>query len=190
MIVYDPSAAAAPTRGSVSEALVEAIDLVPTFIEFAGGEVRSNILEGQSLLPLLHEPGHAHPRQVVISEYDYAVRRARRILDVPVPDCKLIMAFDGRWKYVHIEGMDPMLYDLESDPDEFADLGRDPAFEAERQRLREEIFAWSRKPACRITATDDQIRARSGGEFKRGIKIGFWDQADIEEAEREGESGN
>ncbi|MGI9410567.1 MAG: sulfatase-like hydrolase/transferase [Hyphomicrobiaceae bacterium] len=190
LIVYDPSAAAAPTRGSVSEALVEAIDLVPTFIEFIGGEVRSNILEGHSLLPLLHEPGCARPRQIVISEYDYAVRRARRILDVPVPDCKLIMAFDGRWKYVHIEGMDPMLYDLESDPDEFADLGRDPAFEADRQRLREEIFAWSRKPACRITATDDQIRARSGGEFKRGIKIGFWDQADIDEAEREGESGN
>lgn len=33
MIVVDPAQAADCTRGSVSDALVEAIDLVPTFID-------------------------------------------------------------------------------------------------------------------------------------------------------------
>lgn len=190
MIVYDPSGEADATRGIVSDALVEAIDLLPTFVEFAGGTVRTNILEGYSLLPFIRDLRPQHARTTIIAEYDYAVRRARRILDTPVADCRLIMAFDGRWKYIHVEGMDPMLYDLESDPNEFTDLGCDPTFEPIRQRLREAIFEWARKPATRVTATDSQISARSGGEFKRGILIGFWDDDDIAEAKRDGESGN
>ena len=190
LIIYDPSKEADATRGKVSEALVESIDLVPTFVEFAGGEAKSNILEGKSLLPTMRDVDHKHERQIVIAEYDYSVRRARRILDQPIPDCKLIMAFDGRWKYIHVEGMAPMLYDLKSDPNEFKDLGLDPAYKDQRQRLREAIFEWSRKPNARVTATDAQIAARAGGEFKRGILIGFWDDADIAEAERDGESGN
>src|SRR5436309_15005402 len=36
LIIIDPSAAADSTRGTVSEALVEAIDLEPTFIDYFG----------------------------------------------------------------------------------------------------------------------------------------------------------
>ena len=190
LIVYDPAREADATRGTVSNALVEAIDLVPTFVEFVGGAVRSNILEGQSFLATLRDPNYDHPRTTIFAEYDYSIRRARRILDIPVKDCRLIMAFDGRWKYVHVEGMAPMLYDLETDPDELVDLGADPSCESERQRLRELIFTWTRSPANRITATDEQVAARSGGEFKRGILIGFWDNSDIAEANSDGESGN
>src|SRR4029079_14673238 len=53
LIVVDPSSEAAATRGSVNDALVEAIDLAPTFIEFFGGKVPDHILEGRSLMPLL-----------------------------------------------------------------------------------------------------------------------------------------
>ncbi|HWN77561.1 MAG TPA: sulfatase-like hydrolase/transferase, partial [Bradyrhizobium sp.] len=38
LIVLDPSAAADATRGTVCDALVEAIDLAPTFIDYFGGE--------------------------------------------------------------------------------------------------------------------------------------------------------
>ncbi len=34
----------------------------------------------------------------------------------------------GRYKYIHYVGLPPMLFDLESDPHERRDLGRDPAF--------------------------------------------------------------
>ena len=54
LIVIDPSAAADSTRGTVSDALVEAIDLAPTFIDYFGGKPPDHILEGRSLLPLLH----------------------------------------------------------------------------------------------------------------------------------------
>src|SRR5258705_5416661 len=54
LIVIDPSEAANSTRGTVSDALVEAIDLAPTFIEFFVGTPASHILEVRSLMPLLH----------------------------------------------------------------------------------------------------------------------------------------
>ena len=54
LIVIDPSASADRTRGTVCDALVEAIDLAPTFIEYFGGKPPDHILEGRSLMPLLH----------------------------------------------------------------------------------------------------------------------------------------
>ncbi|MGJ8624987.1 MAG: sulfatase-like hydrolase/transferase, partial [Yoonia sp.] len=50
LIVVDPRAAADATRGTVSEALVESIDLLPTFVDVAGGKPRYEILEGHSLI--------------------------------------------------------------------------------------------------------------------------------------------
>ena len=41
------------TRGTVCDALVESIDLVPTFVEIAGGTPRDEWLEGRSLMPFL-----------------------------------------------------------------------------------------------------------------------------------------
>ena len=46
LIVVDPSKSADRTRGTVSDALVEAIDLAPTFIEYFGGKPPDHILEG------------------------------------------------------------------------------------------------------------------------------------------------
>ncbi|MCZ3129687.1 sulfatase-like hydrolase/transferase, partial [Acinetobacter baumannii] len=48
LIVVDPSPAADATRGSVCDALVEAIDLVPTFVEACGGTPQPHRLEGRA----------------------------------------------------------------------------------------------------------------------------------------------
>jgi arylsulfatase A-like enzyme len=184
LIVVDPSAEADATRGTVNDALVEAIDLAPTFLDAFGGAPKPHVLEGRSLMPLLRG-GYEWERRFAISEYDYAMRRARVDNGVPVSDCRMTMVFDGRWKYVHVEGLRPMLYDLETDPDEFVDLGADPAFESERERLAEAMFAWARKPASRITRSDAQIEAAAGREIDSGILIGYWDEADVEAAKRE-----
>jgi len=69
LIIRDPSTAADATRGTTCDALVEGIDLAPTFLEVAGGEARTHILEGRSLLPCLH--GQAPEWcDFVVSEYD------------------------------------------------------------------------------------------------------------------------
>ena len=189
LIVVDPDAAADATRGTTSTALVESIDLLPTFIDWMGGTPRSEILEGRSLLPLIHAQ-NVPWRQVVFSEYDYSWRYPRSQLDMPVRDARLVMAFDGRWKYVLCEGFDPMLFDLESDPQELTDLGTDPDCVEVRARLHEEIFRWSRQHHARTTISDNDIDARSGREHAVGIYIGFWDADEQAEADASWHSGN
>ena len=103
LIIYDPSAAADATRGTICDELVEAIDLAPTFLEVFGGDPaqQSHRLEGRSLLPLLHGQKPAKWRDYVISEYDYSIQYAGVALGVAPADSRLFMVADKRWKYVH-----------------------------------------------------------------------------------------
>ena len=179
LIVYDPRPEADATRGTTSQALVEVIDLAPTFLDFFGGEPLPHILEGRDLTPLLH----AKPvkwRDYAISEYDYATREARHIIGNDQNESRLIMICDERWKYVHCEGFRPMLFDLRDDPRELVDLGQSPDHEEVRQRLSDAIFAWSRRHHNRITLTAAQIENMTGKE-PPGILIGVWDEEDFRE---------
>jgi len=182
LIIYDPRPEADATRGSATEELVEGIDLAPTFLEFFGGEAKPHILEGRSLSPLLHRRGRPEKwRDYVISEYDYATRRARVSLGIDQADARLIMVRDKRWKYVHCEGFRPMLFDLATDPDELNDLGGDPAYEVERARLSDAIFTWARQHHSRITVTPERVNKMAAGGEPSGIIIGVWDEAHYEE---------
>jgi len=71
LIVCDPDPACDSTRGTQLDHMVEAIDLLPTFIEYWGGEVAQHILDGRSLMPLLKNES-VQWRDYVISEYDYS----------------------------------------------------------------------------------------------------------------------
>jgi len=189
LIVVDPSAQADVTRGTISQHPIEAIDLLPTFVDVVGGAPKPHMLEGLSLIPLIH--GQDVPwRQHVISEYDYSGRRARTLLNHPMDDCRLIMVHDGRWKFIHAEGFRPMLYDLQNDPQELFDLGADPAHQDVRDRLEKVMNHWARHPRNRTTITDEDFRKTAESELDGGFYIGFWDQADVNDAEAEGFSGN
>jgi len=181
LIVYDPRPEADATRGTVSDALVEGIDLAPTFLDFFAGDPKPHILEGLSLDPLLH--GQPAPwRDYAISEYDYSTRQTRLELDVDQADARLLMIFDGRWKYIHAEGFRPLLFDLETDPGELVDLGAEPAHEEVRARLHEALFAWARRHHTRITRTPQQVDRMARGGEPPGILIGFWDEDELREA--------
>lgn len=190
LIVVDPSKHADRTRGSVNSDLVEAIDLVPTFVDFCGGSVANHILEGHSLLSKTRLKTDDVKRDYVISEYDYSMREARRTLNQDVQDCRLIMIFDGRHKLVHVEGYRPMLFDLETDPNEFMDLGSSADYDAIKFRLLDNLFTWSRGHHNRVTTSDDYIKNNAGKEFFKGIYIGFWDEDEIDEANKNGGAGN
>ena len=102
MIIYDPRSQADCTRGMVCDALVEAIDLAPTFVEAAGGKVPDHILEGRSLMPWLH--GQTPDwRKFAISEYDYSATPQCEKLGLEPRDARLFMIFDGRYKMMHAE---------------------------------------------------------------------------------------
>lgn len=179
LIIMDPSSKADGTRGEVCDALTQAIDLLPTFIDFMGGKVPDHILEGHSLMPVVTGSGDIE-RDVVISEYDYSAREHLRHLSPDAKSCMLTMVFDGRWKMIWIEGHRPMLFDLQSDPDEFHDLGADPTYSEQIKRLSKRHFAWSRQQHNRVTRSDVQIDASCYDEAKDGVKLGFWDEADLE----------
>jgi arylsulfatase A-like enzyme len=169
MIIYDPSPAADATRGATCDALVEAIDLAATFTDVAGENVPDHIIEGRSLLPWLH--GQTPDwRDYVISEYNYCLTPIRAALEVSNDDARLFMVFDGRYKLIHAEGgFRPMLFDLQSDPDEFHDLAKGSDHQAEIDRLYKHLAAWGRRNSQRVTRSDDDLEGMRGTSARRGI---------------------
>ncbi len=180
LIVYDPSSRADATRGTVCEALVEAIDLSATFIDAMGGESRRHVVEGRSLLPFLHGQPPANWREAVISEYDYSATAMAGQLGVAPSDARLFMVFDGRWKLIHAEGgFRPMLFDLQTDPQELHDLGASAEHGAMRNRLYAMLFAWARRGSQRTTVSDEQIMGMRGKSRSKGIYLGIWDASEL-----------
>lgn len=179
LIICDPRPEAKDAQGTTCDALVESIDLAPTFFEFFGGTARPHILEGRSLAPLLQGKNPSNWRQYVISEYDYSMRGARIDLNVAVTDCRLMMIADTKWKYIHAEGMRPMLFNLVDDPQELDDLGDNPDYQDIRQKMHEALFEWTRRHHNRVTVSDEAINNSYGKETERGILIGYWDESEL-----------
>jgi len=175
LIIMDPRAQADATRGTATDALVEAIDLVPTFLDAAGAPPAPHRLEGRSLMPLLHGPTPDDWRDAVFSEIDYAFYAARETLDVGPSDARGYMIRTSKWKYVHFKGYPPQLFDLENDPDEFVDLGRDPAFQQIRHQMHARLTDRLLDRKNRVTMTDDTVVGMRGVETEIGIIIGEWE---------------
>jgi arylsulfatase A-like enzyme len=175
LIIYDPSPVADRTRGAVEKRFVEAIDLLPTFVEFAGGRSQPHRLEGRSLLPLLRGETDIPWRDYAISEGDYSGRDAMHILGLEPEDCRAFMIRTEEWKYILHEKFRPQLYNLKEDPQEFYDLGDDPATQKIRGELHESLFNWLRKRKLRTMAQkQDAQKLASAIETEEGIFIGYW----------------
>lgn len=169
MLVRLPGA----VQGLVSDALVESIDLVPTFLELAGGEDKPHVLEGRSLLPLLR--GETPPwRDAVFAEIDYSFRQARHTLGVAPHEARAWMVRTARWKYIEYQGFRPQLFDLENDPAEQQDLAADPAHAPVRAELRGRLLESFRARRHRISISDKEIAGRTGRARERGYFIGAW----------------
>ena len=174
LVLYDPDRAADATRGAAEERLVETVDLVPTFVEAAGGTPPAHVLDGRSLLALVRGPGAGAWRDAVFSELDYGFRQARRDLGLGPGEARAFMVRTERWKYVHYEGFSPQLFDLEEDADEFFDRGTDPSAAAARAEMHERLFAWLRRRKYRTTMSDETVDRRTATAAERGIHLGKW----------------
>ena len=64
-----------------------------------------------------------------MSEIDFSGRGSRTLLDLHPWECRAHMLRTVRWKYILHERFRPQLFDLDSDPGEFVDLGDDPGYE-------------------------------------------------------------
>ena len=179
MIIYDPSEQADATRGTSSDALVECIDLAPTFVEIAGSDPSSldHILEGRSLLPLLHGQTEAKPRDRVICEYDFSATPLAGKLDLDPKQARMFMVATHDWKMIHFEsGHRPILFDLKNDPDELLDLGASAEHQPVIDTLYEQLFAWACRPAARTTMSNAQFTAARTKGNRKGVLIGIVDE--------------
>ncbi|KAA0910117.1 sulfatase-like hydrolase/transferase [Aquicoccus porphyridii] len=180
LIVYDPSPEADATRGTVCDALVESIDLAPTFVDVAGAKVPDHVLEGESLMPILHGETQETRRQYVVCEYDYSGAPVAALLNADIDDAQLFMVADKRWKLIHAEGGHrPILFDLANDPDELSDLGESPDHAEVIETMYARLFEWARRPAQRTTVSREtliEMRTKSRG---KGIVLGVYDEGEI-----------
>lgn len=176
MIVYDPSSEANVTRGSSNDRLVGAVDILPTLVEFAGGRVSSERMEGRSLLPMLRATEPVDDwREYIVSEIDYSERGPRQLLSLHPYDCRAYMIRSRRWKYILHERFRPQLFDIADDPQEYRDLGSDDAFESVRTEMRARLFDWLRRRRTRTEIPMQQLFDMGPARDEQsGIVIGRW----------------
>jgi len=174
MIVVDPTAAADQTRGSICDELVEAIDLVPTFIEALGGVEKPHLLEGRSLMPLLHGATDINWRSTAYSEVDYAWRGARLSLGLAPDQTRGYMLRTREWKYISFDGFAPQLFNLTEDPQELHDLGRSNSHANLRAEFENQLHLWIRARKTRHTVTLEGIEQKTDNAKQRGITFGEW----------------
>jgi choline-sulfatase len=107
---------------------VSLVDLLPTFIDLAGGGVDwPEPMDGRSLLTALRGGDVPAPR--VISEYtDMGV----------VAPCRMVR--EGRWKYFYTHGHPPQLFDLDTDPRELHNRAGSPELTEVEARLRAAVL--------------------------------------------------
>ncbi|MEL0437216.1 sulfatase-like hydrolase/transferase [Phycobacter sp. K97] len=181
LIIADPRTEADGTRGLVTDELVEMIDLAPTFMNAVGCPAKPHVIEGRDLTPILHGKD-VFSRRYVISEHDYHWSDMARTLKQPQEDAHTTMIFDGRWKYIRCEGFRPVLFDLETDPQEVTDIGGSdlPEHVEVRARMEAALLEWATRHHTRITATQT-VLARQKLAAETGILIGFWDEAEYKE---------
>ncbi|MEM6727526.1 MAG: sulfatase-like hydrolase/transferase [Pseudomonadota bacterium] len=178
LIIADPDPAMDATRGTVCDALVQSIDLLPTFIEHYGGDVPGHLIDGVSLRPLL--TGEA--REVnshAISEYDYHQQVFAPETGRGPRDCRAYMLVTQDWKYIHAPGFAPVLFDRRNDPSEFSDLGLSPAHEDIRRELQNRLMDWALAYRQRETYSDAMAARFTAFEEKAGVLIGYWNEDDL-----------
>lgn len=122
------------------DALTESVDILPTILELIRAPNAS--CDGRSLLPLMMNRRPKDWRSHVHWQFDFR--------DEPTPALQAVLGLDAdqanlsvvrgkEWKYVRFAGLEPLLFDLNSDPMEFNDRSRDPSAATIRQTLDKKI---------------------------------------------------
>jgi arylsulfatase A-like enzyme len=132
LIIYDPRLPAAQ-RGRVEKALVNNVDMAPTFVEFAGLKV-PEVYQGRSLLPLMEGRTPADWREDTFCEHKFkrfnnwhAVRGERYKYAV---------------YYEEPDGPYECLYDLKKDPTELNNLIDNPEVSSVLDNMKERMDSY------------------------------------------------
>ncbi|WP_440877042.1 sulfatase family protein [Thalassotalea sp. PLHSN55] len=171
---------------SHSAQLIHYTDVLPTFIDIAGGTA-SEDFDGKSFLPILK--GYNQP----IHQYVYGVRTNQNIINAHIFPSRMIR--DTRYKYIRnfnaLEVLDKNLtdnehinaflrqgamkhknesfeelYDLQNDPFEQHNLINRPELASTQQRLKKQLFVWMREQGDFLTENFGNIPVITAPAFK------------------------
>jgi choline-sulfatase len=123
------------------------IDVCPTLLDLAGARPLPNAT-GASLVPLLRGEQGSLPNEA-FSEFP-------PVMGVPA----MRMIRSGKWKLIHYENYRPQLFDIESDPHEYNDLGESLEHAPIRARLHQRVLHdWPVAEMKRLLAERSRDRA-------------------------------
>jgi choline-sulfatase len=113
------------------DAFVSLVDLMPTFLEWAGAR-QPGELDGRPLVPLLKgAPPHDWPDDVFAEFHGYEGAL-----------CSQRMVRTKAWKYVYNPCFEDELYDLESDPGELRNLAGKLGYKHVLRRMKSRLVSW------------------------------------------------
>lgn len=142
LIVRDPTQN--HTRGRVVDAFTEAIDLMPTVLDWLGLEIPA-ACDGVSLLPWPRGETPATRRDAVHFEFDLrgGWPRPSSLPDgIPGEAGPMVAMRTDDWKYVHFTGLPPVLYDLANDPGELRNVAAEPAYRSLLAEAAQRMLSW------------------------------------------------
>jgi arylsulfatase A-like enzyme len=172
-IVADPRAAADATRGTVDDRFVECVDVVPTVLDTLGVPIPGHRVEGRSLLPLLHGQQPAW-RDHVYSELDYGFKGARLTLGRTPQESRAFSIRTATHRYVNWLDLPEQLFDLQADPNEMQDLGRDAGSATLRAQMRDRLLDFLARRKHRTSVSDGFVASRTDTHKKAGVFFGQW----------------
>lgn len=148
LIIRDPRRRKA--AGSSVDRFTEAVDLAPTLLELTGLELTGDEvlphLDGRSLAPFLDATEPDDWRDAAHWEFDFrsiADSDAERYFGIGPRQCNLAVIRTPKFKYVNFGGgLPPLLFDLEKDAGELANVADDPAYLPVQLELAERLLAW------------------------------------------------
>jgi arylsulfatase A-like enzyme len=140
-MIRDPRTEADQMRGKTVDAFTEQVDIMPTVLDYLGGERWPLQVDGRTLRPWVRGETPEGWREEVFWEFDFRellfpipelTEQMRRTLlpllgPVRTNDCALNVIRTRDAKYVRFPTMPTLLYDLDADPEENINHASDPA---------------------------------------------------------------
>lgn len=166
LVIRDPRPEANATRGTGVEAFSEAVDVMPTILDWIGLHAPRSC-DGRSLLSFLQGKTPADWRDAVFFEHDFRTvktQAAERELGISSDECSYAVVRDDRYKYVHFTALPSLLFDMVEDPHEMQNLADRPEMAATVLRYAQKMLSWRLSHAER-TLTNMQLTPE--GVFSR-----------------------
>jgi arylsulfatase A-like enzyme len=143
LIIRDPRIDTA-SRGRAIDAFSEAVDVMPTILDWLGLSAPPQ-LDGGSLLPFLRGIQPEDWRQEVHWEYDFRDLldlRPETALGLRSEECSLTVIRDAGCKYVHFAALPPLFFDLARDPSELHNCAADPDYLPLVLAYAQKLLSW------------------------------------------------